>query len=81
MHLFDNALYKIVHQSTLVGGIKFYKNCQFFKKGHNCEEYIIDVFHRLYEYFKQYDYIEIIINEKGEQEETVKKWGDINKKY
>ena len=79
--LFDFFLYKIVHQATKVGGIKFYKNCQFFKKGHNCEEYIIDVFHRLYGYLKKYNYIEAIANEKGETEETVKRWGDINKQY
>ena len=81
MHSFYTVLYKIVHQSTLIGGIKFYKNCQFFQKGHNCEEYIIDVFHRLYGYLEQYNFIETIINEKGEEEETVKKWGDINKQY
>ena len=80
-HSFDFVLYKIVHQATKAGGIKFYKNCQFFEKGHHCEEYIIDVFHRLYGYLKQYNYIETIINEKGESEETIKKWGDINKQY
>ena len=41
----------------------------------------IDVFHRLYGYLKQYDYIETITNEKGEKEETVKKWGDIKQQY
>lgn len=80
-HSFDFFLYKIVHQATKVGGIKFYKNCQFFEKGHNCEQYIIDVFHRLYGYFKYYNYIDIIDKENGEKEETVKKWGDINKQY
>ena len=80
-HSFEFFLYKIVHQATKAGGIKFYKNCQFFEKGHNCEEYIIDVFHRLYGYLNQYNYIEKIINEKGEEVETVKKWGEINKQY
>ena len=59
----------------------FYDNCNFFSKNHHCEAYIIDVFHRLYGYLKQYDYIETIINEKGEKEETVKKWGDIKIQY
>ena len=72
-HSFDFVLYKIVHQATKVGGLKFYKNCQYFQKGHNCEEYILDVFHRLYGYLKQYNYIETIINKNGEKEETVKK--------
>ena len=58
-----------------------HNHCNFFKKGHHCEEYIIDVFHRLYGYLKQYDYIETITNEKGEKEETVKKWGDIKVQY
>ena len=80
-HSFFFVLYKLVHQSTKAGGIKFYKNCQFFQKKHSCEEYIIDVFHRLYDYLKQYNYIETIVNEKGDQEETVKRWGDINKQY
>ena len=73
-HSFDFVLYKIVNQATKAVGIKFYNNCQFFQKGHHCEEYIVDVFHRLYGYLKQYNYIETIINEKGEKEETVKSW-------
>ena len=81
-HIFDIVLYQIVHyQATQVGGIKFYNNCNFFGKGHHCEAYIIDVFHRLYGYLKQYGYIETITNERGEIEETVKKWGDIKQQY
>ena len=80
-HSFDFVLYKIVNQATKAGGIKFYNNCQFFEKGHHCEEYIVDVFHRLYGYLKQYNYIETILNEKGEKEETVKRWGEVNKQY
>jgi len=81
-HSFDFVLYQLVHyQATQVGGIKFYNKCSFFREKHHCEEYIIDVFHRLYEYLKQYGYIETIKNEKGEKEETVKKWGDIKKQY
>ena len=81
-HIFETILFQLVHyQATQVGGIKFYNHCNFFKKGHHCEEYIIDVFHRLYGYLKQYDYIETITNEKGEKEETVKKWGDIKQQY
>ena len=80
-HSLDIVLYKIVHQATKVGGIKFYNNCQYFKKGHNCEEYIIDVFHRLYDYLKKYNFIDITTNEKGEKVETVKKWGNVNKQY
>ena len=34
-HSFDFVLYKIVHQATKIGGLKFYKNCQYFQKGHN----------------------------------------------
>ena len=78
---FDFFLYKIVNHATKVGGIKFHKNCQYFQKGHHCEEYIIDVFHRLYGYLKDYGFIEVIVNEKGEKEETVKRWGDVNKQY
>ena len=81
-HSFDFVLYQLVHyQATQVGGIKFYNNCNFFSKNHHCEAYIIDVFHRLYGYLKQYGYIETIINEYGEKVETVKKWGDIKKQY
>ena len=81
-HSLDLTLYQLVHyQATQVGGIKFYEKCQYFKKGHHCEEYILDVFHRLYGYLKQYGYIETITNEYGVKEETVKKWGDIKKQY
>ena len=81
-HIFDMVLFKLVdYQANHVGGIKFYNYCNYFNKGHHCEEYIIDVFHRLYGYLKQYDYIETIINERGEKEETVKKWGDIKIQY
>jgi len=80
-HSFELLLYKIVHQTANGEKNKFYKNCQFFQKNHNCEEYIIDVFHRLYDYLKKYDYIEEITNKKGEKEESVKKWGDISKQY
>ena len=81
-HIFDTILYQLVHyQATQVGGIKFYNNCNFFSKNHHCEAYIIDVFHRLYGYLKQYGYIETLTNENGEKEETVKKWGDIKQQY
>jgi len=76
------VLYTLVnYQATQVGGIKFYNHCQFFGKRRHCEEFILDVFHRLYGYFKQYGYLETIINERGEKEETVKKWGDIKTQY
>ena len=81
-HAFDMVLYTLVnYQATQVGGIKFYNHCQFFGKRRHCEEFILDVFHRLYGYFKQYGYLETIVNERGEKEETVKKWGDIKTQY
>ena len=81
-HIFDLVLYTLVHyQWKEVGGIKFYKNCNYFSKSHHCEAYIVDVFHRLYGYLKQYGYIETIKNERGEKVEVVKKWGDIKTQY
>lgn len=79
-HWFFLVLQKIVNASTKVGGLKFYKNCEYFVKGHHCEEYIIDVFHRLPVYLEKYGFKEnVIIN--GKNEETVKKWGDVNHHY
>lgn len=72
-HTIDLVVYKIIHSSVENGKYLNFENCQFFQKNHNCQEYVIDVFHRLFIYLKNYGFLE--------KNENVKLWGEINRHY